>query len=435
MHPLEYDCQLWEESGAKGWDFATMCRLIRKLKTPIVPIHERHQNPIVTDWIQAACKALSVPATENFIKDTTSPGRLNGGGVGFLPLTYDPATGYRCSASVSYIHPILRGEEHRPNLTILTHAWVSKINVVDGIARGVSLRLQSGKVVDVSASGETILCAGAFDTPRLMMLSGIGPKRHLEEVGIPVVHDIPGVGENLMDHPETIITWELHRPLEDKTVMWADSAVLARREPANILGDDGTAPDIMMHIYTMPFSAHQEALGYETPEHVFSITPNIPRSRARGRVSLKSADPQAAPVIDFRYYTDPEGYDEATVVWSLRAARKIAREEPLKSWLKREVAPGPKVQTFAELSEYGRKVGNTVYHPCGTTKMGDVKADPMAVVCPELKVKGVGKLRIADAGVFPLIPSVNLMLTVLAVGERAAELIIADEASSIATKL
>lgn len=435
MHPIEYDCQLWEDAGAKGWDFATMCRLIRKLRTPIVPIHERHQNPIVKDWIQAASKALGVPATENFIVDTTSSKRLNDGGVGFLPLTYDQDTGYRCSASTSYIHPILRGEEHRPNLTVLTHAWVNQVNTNHGTAQGVSLTLKSGKTVNVSASKETILCAGSFDTPRLMMLSGIGPKQHLEELGIPVKHDIPGVGENLMDHPETIITWELNQPLEDKTVMWADSAVLARREPANILGDDGTAPDVMMHIYTMPFPEHQAALGYEIPEHVFSITPNVPRSRARGKISLKSSDPKEPPAIDFRYYTDPDGYDEATVVWSLKAARRIAREEPLKSWLKREVAPGPKVQTNAELSEYGRKVGNTVYHPCGTTKMGDLKSDPMAVVCPELKVKGIQKLRVADAGVFPLIPTVNLMLTVLAVGERAAELIIQDDASSALSRL
>lgn len=129
------------------------------------------------------------------------------------------------------------------------------------------------------------------------------------------------------------------------------------------------------------------------------------------------------PALDFRYFTDPEGYDAATIVAGFKAARQVAQQEPFKSWIKREVAPGPKAQTDEELSEYGRRVAHTVYHPAGTTKIGDVEKDALAVVDAKLKVKGLQGVRIADAGVFPEMPTINPMLTVLGVGERAAELI------------
>jgi len=129
------------------------------------------------------------------------------------------------------------------------------------------------------------------------------------------------------------------------------------------------------------------------------------------------------PSLDFRYFTDPEGYDAATIVEGLKAAREIAKQAPFSNWLLREVAPGPKIQTDEELSEYGRRVAHTVYHPAGTTKMG---IDEMSVVDPELRIRGLKGVRIADAGVFPTMTSINPMLTVLAIGERAAELIATD---------
>lgn len=161
--------------------------------------------------------------------------------------------------------------------------------------------------------------------------------------------------------------------------------------------------------------------------YAFCMTPNIPRPRSRGRIYLTSADPKEKPALDFRYFTDPEGYDAATLVAGVKAARKVAQQSPFKDWLSHEVAPGPKVQTDEEISEYARRVAHTVYHPAGTTKMGDVAADKMAVVDPTLKVRGIQRLRIADAGVFPEMPSINPMLTVLSIGERAAELIAMDQ--------
>ena len=422
FRPFEFDCQSWVSKGCTGWDFGTFTRLIDNIRNTIQIVDRRHQNQLCKDWIESCSTAMEIPIIEDFNKEIRSNGDLTTG-VGFFNISYNPNDGRRSSASVAYIHPILRGEERRPNLTILTNAWVSKINVEgnDSVV-GVNVKLHSGVCLDVRARKETILSAGAIDTPRLMMLSGIGPHGQLSALGIPVAKDIPGVGENLLDHPESLIMWDLNRPFpREQTTMDSDAGVFLRRENLN-----GSAADIMMHCYQGAYSVNTNRLGYEEPVNAFCMSPNVPRPRSRGRIYLVSPDPDVKPALDFRYFTDPEGYDSATIVAGLRAARQIAQQAPFKDWIKREVAPGPGIQTDDELSEYGRRVAHTVYHPAGTTKMGDVVRDKMAVVDPELKVRGLKGIRIADAGVFPDMPSVNPMLTVLAIGERAAKLIALD---------
>lgn len=289
--------------------------------------------------------------------------------------------------------------------------------------KSVNVSLQSGDKLVVTPKTETILCAGAVDSCRLLLLSGIGPKEQLKNLDIPVVKDLPGVGENLLDHPESIIMWELNKAVPPQTTMDSDAGIFLRRELPSFRGTDGKIADLMMHCYQIPFSLNTARLGYDSPLNAFCMTPNIPRPRSRGRIYLTSNDPEVKPALDFRYFTDPEGYDAATIVAGLRAAREVAKQAPFKDWLLKEVAPGPQCQTDEELSEYGRKVAHTVYHPAGTTKMGDIKRDPMAVVDSKLKVKGLKGLRIADAGVFPSMVTINPMVTVLAIGERAAELI------------
>lgn len=343
-------------------------------------------------------------------------------------MSYNPDDGRRSSASVAYIHPILRGEEKRPNLTILTDTWVSRVNVTDSTVTGVSVTLQSGTALTLHAKIETILCAGAVDTPRLLLLSGIGPGAQLESLQVPLIKHIPGIGHNLLDHPETIIMWELNRPVPpNQTTMDSDAGIFLRREPLNLHGKDDDSADMMMHCYQIPFCLNTARLGYDTPIDAFCMTPNIPRPRSRGQLYLTSADPTVKPALDFKYFTDPEGYDAATIVAGLKAARRVAEQEPFRSWIKREVAPGPAITSDAALSEYGRKVAHTVYHPVGTTKMGNLQADAMAVVDSKLRVRGLKGLRIADAGVFPEMTSVNPMVTVLGIGERAAEMV-AEEA-------
>jgi choline dehydrogenase-like flavoprotein len=175
-------------------------------------------------------------------------------GVGFFSVSYNPDNGHRSSASVAYIHPILRGDEKRPNLTVLTNAWVSKINVKGDKVTGINVALQDGSKHTLNAKAETILCAGAVDTPRLMLLSGLGPKEQLEKLNIPVVKDLPGVGENLLDHPETIIMWELNKPVPiNQTTMDSDAGIFLRREDHDKNNGDGSNADIMMHCYQIPF--------------------------------------------------------------------------------------------------------------------------------------------------------------------------------------
>ncbi|CAI7630945.1 unnamed protein product [Penicillium bialowiezense] len=423
FRPFEYDCRNWVSKGCKGWDFETFTRIIDNLRNTVQPVHARHRNQLCKDWVQACSSAMDIPVIENFNDDIRNTGELTQG-VGFFNVSYNPDDGRRSSASVAYIHPILRGDEKRPNLTILTNAWVSKVNVEGDTVTGVNVTLQSGEKLTLRHKKETVLCAGAVDTPRLMMLSGLGPREQLSALGIPVIKDLPGVGENLLDHPESIIMWELNRPVpQNQTTMDSDAGIFLRRELPNAAGFDGKIADIMMHCYQIPFTLNTTRLGYDEIVNAFCMTPNIPRPRSRGRLFLTSADPSVKPSLDFRYFTDPEGYDAATIVAGLKAAREIAKQSPFKEWIKREVAPGPKIQTDEELSEYGRRVAHTVYHPAGTTKMGDVRSDPLAVVDPTLKIRGLKGVRIADAGVFPDMPTVNPMLTVLTIGERAAELI------------
>lgn len=413
-----------------------MMRLVDKLRNTIQPVHPKHRNQVCKDWIKSCSTALDIPIIMDFNKEIKERGNLEQG-VGFLSVAYNPDDGRRSSASVAYIHPILRGEEERPNLTILTNAWVSKVNVSsDKAVTGVTLTLQSGATMVVSAKVETILCAGAIDTPRLLLHSGIGPQEQLKSLSIPVVHDLPGVGENLIDHPESIIMWELNAPIPPQTTMDSDAAIFLRREVPNAAAThntsgtqlkvpDGKATDLMMHCYQIPFTLNTMRLGYPHPVNAFCMTPNIPRPRSRGKLYLTSSDPKVKPALDFRYFTDPEGYDAATIVYGLKAARKVAEQGPFKDWIKSEIAPGPQVQSDEELSEYGRRVAHTVYHPAGTTRMGSAK-DEMAVVDPQLKIRGLKGIRIADAGVFPSMVTLNPMLTVLAVGERCAELIASE---------
>jgi len=185
-------------------------------------------------------------------------------------------------------------------------------------------------------------------------------------------------------------------------------------------------------LYQIPFTVNTARLGYDVPAHGFGMTPNIPRPRSVGRMWLTSADPAVKPALDFRYFTDPEGYDEQTIVDGLRIARQVAATEPFKSWIAREIAPGPELQSDEELSAYGRAAHHTVYHPAGTCRMGAAD-DGLAVVDPELRLRGCVNVRVADASVFPVMTSVNPVVTVLMIGERAADLVAAGLARAAPT--
>ncbi|MCX4512759.1 MULTISPECIES: GMC family oxidoreductase [Streptomyces] len=407
FRPLPSDWDEWAEAGADGWDAAAMDPYFDRLLNNIVPVDEADRNAIARDFVESALGALGVPRVEGFNKKPFHEG------VGFFDLAYHPENNKRSSASVAYLHPVM---DRRPNLTLLLETWAYRLELDGTTARGVHVRTQDGREQLVRARREVIVCAGAVDTPRLLLHSGIGPKADLEALGIPAVHDLPGVGENLLDHPESVIVWETHGPIPENSAMDSDAGLFVRRD------ENERGPDLMFHFYQIPFTDNPERLGYERPEYGVSMTPNIPKPRSRGRLYLTSADAEVKPALDFRYFTDEDDYDGRTLVDGIRIAREIAKTEPLASWLKREVCPGPEVTGEEELGEYARKVAHTVYHPAGTCRMG-APTDERAVVSPDLKVRGLDGIRIADASVFPTMPAVNPMIGVLMVGEKCADLL------------
>lgn len=414
FRPLPSDWAEWTDAGADGWDAATMDPYYDRLLNSIVPVAEADRNAVARDFVAAAHDALGVPVVEGFNREPFVDG------TGFFDLAYHPEDNQRSSASTAYLHPHLRAGD-RPNLTLLLETWAHRLEVVDGRATGVHVRGTDGVDHVVAATREVLVCAGAVDSPRLLLLSGIGPGDDLRALGIDVVHDLPGVGENLQDHPESVIVWETHGAIPENSAMDSDAGLFVRRDPAS------PGPDLMFHFYQIPFTDHPERLGYERPAHGVSMTPNVPKARSRGRLYLTSADPSVKPALDFRYFTDPDGHDERTLVDGIRLAREVATTEPLASWLLREVCPGPALESDEELSTYARSVAHTVYHPAGTCRMGRAD-DAGAVVGPDLRVRGLDGLRVVDASVFPTLPAVNPMVAVLMVGERAADLVRAPSA-------
>ncbi|MGW8380677.1 GMC oxidoreductase [Streptomyces sp. ODS28] len=410
--PLPSDWDEWEANGAAGWGAAAMDPYFGKLRNNVVRVAKKDQNQIATDWIEATKDAIGVPEVVGFNDQPFEEG------VGFFDLSYHPENNKRSSASVAYLHEHIEAGD-RPNLDILLETWAYKLELggEDGLtAQGVHIRTKDGEEKLLTANREVLVCAGAVDTPRLLMHSGIGPKKDLEALGMPVVKDLPGIGENLIDHPESVIVWETNGPLPDNSAMDSDAGLFVKRDK------DHKGPDLMFHFYQIPFTDNPERLGYETVPHGVSMTPNIPKSRARGRLYLTSADPEVKPALDFKYFEDEGDYDGQTLVDGVKIARKIAKSEPFAKWLKREVFPGPEVTSDEEISELVRKAAHTVYHPAGTCRMGAAD-DELAVVDPELKIRGMKGIRIADASVFPTMPAVNPMIGVLMVGEKAVDLI------------
>ncbi|MBB1255695.1 GMC family oxidoreductase N-terminal domain-containing protein, partial [Streptomyces sp. OF3] len=407
--PLPSDWDEWEAAGATGWNSRAMDPYYGKLRNNIVPVDEKDRNAIARDWVEAAVTALDVPRVEGFNKQPFHEG------AGFFDLAYHPENNKRSSASVAYLHPHMAAGD-RPNLHLMLETWAFRLEFDGNRATGVHVRAADGTESFVAADREVIVCAGAVDTPRLLMLSGIGPADDLKALGIEARHDLPGVGENLLDHPESVIVWETDGPIPDNSAMDSDAGLFVRRDP------ESAGPDLMFHFYQIPFTDNPERLGYERPEHGVSMTPNIPKPRSRGRLYLTSADPEVKPALDFGYFTDEEGYDGRTLVDGIKLARRIAATEPFAKWLTREVCPGPEITSDEELSAYARQVAHTVYHPAGTCRIGAAD-DELAVVDPELRIRGLAGIRIADASVFPTIPAVNPMIGVLMVGEKAADLL------------
>ncbi|KAA0099528.1 choline oxidase [Mycolicibacterium sp. P1-18] len=410
--PLAADLDDWAASGADGWDSATLNPYYDRIASPITPVPPADQNPYVADVVTSARAALDLPARTAWNSD---PGFAETGrGAGFFEIGYTPETHLRSSTSVHYLHEAIRT---RPNLRVLHGLQAVRVLVEDGTAVGVLVRDAAGTLSELRASRETVLCCGAIDTPKLLQLSGIGPAAVLTAAGVEVLVDSPGVGENLMDHAEGLIVWEARRDVPTTCATGWDAGAAVR------LHDDGPArPDVLMHFPVEAVADHAVTYGTELPDRIVSIAPNVAKPKSRGRVWISTDDAAAPPCIDYGYFTDPEGVDEATLIAGIRLARRIAAEAPMSDWVGEEVFPGAHLTTDEELSAPLRATHQTVYHVSGTCRMGATD-DPMAVVDSHLRVRGVAGLRVVDASVFPTIPSVNPVGTIMTVAERASDLI------------
>lgn len=426
FHPPAEDLDLWEELGADGWNAETIRPLIKRAET-----NDRHGDHNGTDGpvsimsvppkdpvgvaVLDACEQQGIPRKPFNNGETVSHG------AEFFQIN-SKVDGTRASSSVSYLHPIM-GE--RDNLQIFTDSHVSRILFDDdnaAYAIEYSDNPQDRRRT-ISATREIIVSAGAIDTPKLLMLSGIGPKDHLDELGIDVRVDSPGVGSNLQDHPEAVISWESKVPMTREATQWWEIGIFTQIDE----GGNRGLPDLMMHYGSVPFDMHTLRHGYPTADESFSLTPNVTHAHSRGTVRLRSIDYRDKPKVDPRYFTDADGYDMRIAVEGIKLARKIVAQPAMQKFAGRELFPGTDVQSDEDIAAYIAKTHNTVYHPAGSCRLGSPD-DEMSPLDPQLRVKGVTGLRVVDASAMPQLTAVNPNITVMIMGERAAELIKQDRA-------
>ncbi|UJA21614.1 choline oxidase [Thermoleophilia bacterium SCSIO 60948] len=406
LTPAE-DLDEWASLGNTGWDDATCRPLLEGLECDRRDVPPNDPSGVA---LLEAAAAVGLPTV------AFNRGETIRNGAGWFQINAE-ADNTRSSASRAYLHPILGS---RPNLEVRTGRWCSRVLFDEG-RRAVGVETFDSEVMTytpVHARREVILSAGAINTPALLMLSGIGPAEHLRDVGVDVRVDLPGVGENLDDHVEGLVFWEAARPMTRSSTQWWEIGLFATTE------DGLDRPDLMMHYGSVPFDMNTVRRGYPTTDNGFCLTPNVCRGRSRGTVRLASRDFRDRARVDPRYFTDPEGHDERVMLAGIRLARRIVEADPMNAWRGRELAPGPDAQTDDELLDYARATHNTVYHPACSARMGP-DGDPLAVVDPELRVRGVDGLRIADGSVMPFLPAVNPCLTTMMIGERCAQLLAA----------
>ncbi len=428
------DYDHWAALGNAGWGWNEVLPYFRKLERnsrgaseyhggegPLgcSDIHDRH--PLM-DAIIAGAGELGVPRNDDF----------NGAeqeGAGYYQLF--TRGGWRCSTAVGYLKPV-RG---RANLVIETGAQATAL-VMDG-KRAVGVRYrQDGVEREARAHREVLLAAGALQSPQLLQLSGIGRGAFLQSQGIGVVHDLPGVGENLQDHLQARVMYKVAKPItiNDELRSLAGRVRmgwqwLARRSGPIAIGinyggmfaralAESTTPDVQFHFAALS----AEMAGAKThpwPGCTFSVCQLRPTSR--GSVQIKSRDPLAAPALQPNYLSTE--IDCRTMIEGVRLARRLAHTKALAPLIAAEYRPGDDAQSDDEILEFVRNYGATIFHPVGTCKMG---ADMDAVVDSRLKVHGVGGLRVVDASIMPTLVSGNTNAPVVMIAEKAADLILQD---------
>lgn len=415
---LKSDYQSWSDAAGPDWNVASVDRSYRKIETamriePPSPIH-----PVAKLFLESAHN-YGLPENSTDLTKTAA---------GAMPCPTSAAAGWRQSTARTYLKPV----RNRPNLTILTKSTATRLIIEAGRVCGVVYE-RGGKEHQVFADEEVILSAGAINTPRILIASGIGPADHLASLGIRPVLDLPAVGEGLQDHPCVWISVKVKQPTWNDTlgmggIIMAGAQWLASRT--------GPAASGMCHV-TLYGSTKGEAsvpdyqmsfmpAGYVVLDHGVKFLPtssataavSLCRPVGRGSVRLRSADPRVAPIINYRLLDSEE--DASTLVEACRAARGIYASAPMRDNIIEEAAPGASVQSDAEWADYIRRSAVNMCHPSGSCRMG---ADEASVVDPRLRVRGIERLRIADASIMPQITSGNTNAPSIMIGERAAEFI------------
>ncbi|MDE2254610.1 MAG: choline dehydrogenase [Betaproteobacteria bacterium] len=435
-HPSDYDD--WASAGNVGWAWQDVL--------PIFKLHERQQrgadelhgadgplhvsdlaqpNPLSRTFVEAGIQA-GLPACEDFNGHSME-------GVGLYQVTQHE--GKRWSAARAFLDPV----RHRSNLTVLTDCLTTRVHIKDRRATGVRVR-ERGHERDLRARGEVILCAGAINSPQLLMLSGVGPGRHLQDLAIPVLVDLPTVGCNLQDHLDvTTMAREstatavgvgfaaLPRLLRAFAEYRSHGTGMLASNAAEAGGFARTErhlkrPDVQFHFLPTLLRNHGRDLvwGYGYTLHVCQLRP-----QSRGRISLASPDAGTAPRIDPAYLSHPK--DLGVLRAGLKLARRILASTAWARFGPRELAPGPAVQDDTELDAYIARNAETIYHPVGTCKMG---SGDDAVVDRFLGVRGIEGLRVADAAVMPRLIGGNTNAPSMMIGEMASRFIESNTALS-----
>jgi len=421
--PLDYD--MWEAAGAEGWGWEDVFPYFKRSERncrgasefhgaggEMVVSEQRSPRPVCKRLL-AASEAAGIP----YVRDYNGPEQ---DGVSMFQVNQQ--NGKRFSAADAFLRPALG----RPNLDVATGRTVLGLEIEGGRAVGVRVRDRLRRTRTLRARREVILAAGAIGSPQLLMLSGIGPARELESVGVRVLHELPGVGRNLQDHPFFSVIWEVS---DEHTLYGADSPrhmaewALRRTGPltssvAEVVAFVRTraglpAADIQLHMGAAYYENHGEE---EFDGHAVVIAPVLVSPQARGRVWLRSSDPTDKPRILTNTLSEPD--DVESLVAGMRMAREIASQGPLAEIIQRELKPGADVVSREEIEADIRRRLMLIYHPVGTCRMG---AGEDAVVDPELRVRAVEGLRVVDASVMPVIPGGNTNAPTIMVAEKASD--------------